>query len=122
MTDVRDAPLKPWLAALIGVAIFFLLAAVLDTFGGGGRNLDVGGAVQALVLVIATGVGAYAAARLSGRETPAWFVAAAGLVGAIAYLYLRIIENDPAPLWLAASLLGSPLIGTRLGAGAAGQA
>lgn len=123
MTDAETAPprkgMNPWLAGLLGVVIVMLLTSFLDWVAHPG--------IVALALLIATAVGGFVAARLSGRPGPAWGTALFSLLTAIAYLFVH--DADPAmlpagfaaarqidvPLWLAASVLGSPLLGARLG-------
>lgn len=117
MTPPHSAPLKPWLAALIGVIIQVVLSAIFDQLGVRGDPHVLGG-VQALVLLISTAAGAIAAARLSDRATPPWVVGAVGLLAAIAYLYIEMRSGTPAPLWVVASTLGAPLLGARIGEGA----
>lgn len=125
MTTAARKPMSPWLAALIGILVLFVLTGLLSP--------DAHAGIIALAILIATAIGAYAAARLSRRTWPGWVVGAAGLLSAIGYLYLQSVESGSAasaspglafrqtavPLWLMASLLGSPLLGARLGIGAA---
>lgn len=113
-TNARDRPLRPWLAALIGVAAQVVFSAILDQFGGD-RDPNARGGTQALVLLLSTGLGAIAAARLSKRTTPAWIVGAVGLAAAVAYLFIELQGGRAVPLWVAVSTLGAPLLGARAG-------
>lgn len=114
MTDASATPLRPWIAALIGIVVQVVLSAILDQLGVG-RDPDVTGGVQALVLLVSTALGAVTAARLSGRPGPAWVVGTVGLLAAIAYLFLEQYYGRAAPLWVAISTLGAPLLGARIG-------
>lgn len=125
MTDAKK-PMSPWLATLLGLIAFLLLSNLVGTTAHPG--------IFALALLIATAAGGYLASRLSRRRTPAWIVAALGLLVAISYVVVHGV--DPAllpvwfgqqfqqrvlPLWLAASVLGSPLLGGRIGEAGAGR-
>ena len=119
----ESAPMRPWLAGLIGIVILFVVTGLV--------GLGAHPGIVAALALIGTGAGAYVATRLSRAATPAWAVGAAGLLGSIGYLFLHGIHPgqvpnwlagfspNAVPLWLMASLLGAPLLGARLGIGAA---
>ncbi len=120
MTQADTKRMNHWLAGLIGIAVVLVLTSFL------GASAHPG--IVALVLLAATAAGGFLAARLSGRPGPAWGAAAFGLLLAVAYLvthsvdarmlppaYADVIRRIDIPLWLAASLLGSPLLGGRIG-------
>lgn len=124
-TKVSARRMNPWLATLAGI----IIVLVLTSFLGAGAHPG----IVALALLIATAAGGYTAAMLSGRREPAWATAAFALLVAVSYIWSHQLDPTtlPAdlagslrqrdvPLWLMASVLGSPLLGGRIGeAGAA---